>query len=329
MIEIRNLPPENLRLWYQVSYPEEIPSKRRKRKNEREIQEKVSQLKEKFQTGLERPDDFFLAFKDGKVAGKIYRYREMQMNNGSIEETGLWLLQAFVLRPDIKEEKIAGEIFTSFVKHIKNLSGCQELKIMLNHSMEFDLNQYLPEMNFYLQSQKQYFGKDLLDLDMKACEKDVSKLEYKTLSETGDRVFVKLYQKIQSSSLNSDSIEDSLEPEKAFQELKDPERFNPDLWVIAYKDNKPVGIVLPGIEKNRKPLRGFIQFIGVLPEYRGAGTGKILLKKGILEMAKLGAEEYMGSTETRNIPMMKVFSALGCHKANLYNMWTKKINDYL
>jgi len=324
MIEIRNLPTEDLRLWYQVSYPEEIPSKGRKRKNEREIQEKVSELKEKFQTGIEKPNDFFLAFKDGKVAGKIYRYRDMQLNNGSIEETGLWLLQAFVLRPDIKEEKIAGEIFTSFVKHIKNLSGWKELKIMLNHNMEFDLNKYLPEMNFYLQSQKQYFWKDLMEMDIEACEKDVSKLEYKTLPETGDKDFVKLFQKIQSSSLNSDSIEDALEPEKAFQGLKDPERFSPDLWVIAYKDNKPVGIVLPGIEKNRKPLRGFIQFIGVLPEYRGAGTGKILLKKGILEMAKLGAEEYMGSTETPNIPMMKVFSALGCHKANLYNMWTKK-----
>jgi len=176
-------------------------------------------------------------------------------------------------------------------------------------------------LGFYLQSQKQYFKKDLHNFKLKEYEKEISKLKYKNLPEVGDEIFIGIFQKIQSDSFNVDAINDANDPANGFNELKDPERFYAEMWFIAFLEEKPVGIVLAGIDKNLNPVTGFIQFVGVLPEYRNRGLGTILLKKGINEMTRSGAKAYIGSTDKKNIPMSKVFASLECRKGKLYNIW--------
>lgn len=318
-IRVENLTKDKTYFWFRVNYSETISEE-----EEKEIENKAEKLRDKFEKKLDNPGDFFVAFDEDKFLGKIYRYRDLYIQNGIVRENRLWLLQTFKTGHEIKDKAVISMVFKSFVEHIKELPGWKEIKIMLDDKENFNQEDVLFPLGFKLESQKQYFRKELDDTDLKDYEESISKLTYKNLTEIGDKPFISLLQKTQASSFNEDAIEDVIDPVKGFNEMKDPERFDPELWVTGFFRNKPVGFVLPGVEKNSKPHTGFIQLIGVLPEYRNRGFGKILLKKGIFELIKNGAEIYLGSTDKKNLPMIKLFKEAGCKEKNLYSMWKIK-----
>jgi GNAT superfamily N-acetyltransferase len=87
--------------------------------------------------------------------------------------------------------------------------------------------------------------------------------------------------------------------------------YHPETWVIAYQDNKPVGLVFPQ-RYDDKPEEGSLFMIGVVPEFRGKGLSKILHAKGLELLASVGVKEYVGSTDVKNEPMIRTFASNGC-----------------
>jgi len=315
MITVKNLSQEETDIWYKINAEE-------KGFSGEQIKEKGNSLREKFIKSEEDPSDFFITFKDGVPMGKIYRYREKDYKDGVFTDKGLWVLQGFSINISYPEMKT--EIFKSLINHIKGLPSWNEIKIMHTGSVENILEEYLISSGFSLEIRKQYFRKELKGLNTDEYEKETSIFTYKSLSQTGDDIFIRVFQNIQKDTINSNAQNDAEHPEEAFNDFKDPERFNPDIWFIAYHNDKPVGMVLPGVEEGRNPKEGFIQFIGILPEYRSRGFGKILLKKGILELCKQNGGIYIGSTDVLNVPMIKTFIHTGCNKTNIYDIWTTK-----
>lgn len=136
MISVRNLVSEKPELWYEINAEE-------KGLSHKEVKEKACSLKEKFIKSIENAEDFFIVFKDNIPAGKIYRYRDRELQDGSSAENGIWLLQSFSVKAVEKDRK--AELFKGLVEHVKHLSDWKELKIMLSGPTEDKLKNFLTE----------------------------------------------------------------------------------------------------------------------------------------------------------------------------------------
>ncbi len=134
---------------------------------------------------------------------------------------------------------------------------------------------------------------------------------YKTLAELGEERFLELM----ARASEGDPFEDSTARDTLadFRELVDyaGDKFDPTWWRAAYRNGTPVGVVLPQ-EFADRDAEGSLFYVGVLPQFRGHGYGKRLHAAGLEFMARNGIEHYVGSTDSRNMPMLAVFAANEC-----------------
>ena len=87
--------------------------------------------------------------------------------------------------------------------------------------------------------------------------------------------------------------------------------YDPAVWWLAYLGGSLAGFVFPQLYYDARTM-GSVWHIGVLPEFRGKGFGKILHARALETLRVLGAERYSGSTEPENEAMIRIFRANGC-----------------
>jgi ribosomal protein S18 acetylase RimI-like enzyme len=86
--------------------------------------------------------------------------------------------------------------------------------------------------------------------------------------------------------------------------LHDPER-----WWLAFDGKKPVGVLLATASAE---THGWdLAYVGVIPEARGRGVGRELVRKALFEARTADAECVTLSVDTRNRPAWKLYLALG------------------
>jgi ribosomal protein S18 acetylase RimI-like enzyme len=169
------------------------------------------------------------------------------------------------------------------------------------------VNRALERAAFVIHKEKVFVERDL--------ERFVSEradpFGYRSLAEIGEDRFLEVM--IEAST--GDPFEDpgSRDPRSDFRDLIEyaGERFDPTWWRVAYLERSPVGIVLPQAFSDRTN-EGTLFYVGVLPEFRGRGFGKVLHESGLGFLAARGVKRYVGSTDARNLPMIAVFRANRC-----------------
>ncbi|MBM7831660.1 GNAT superfamily N-acetyltransferase [Agromyces cerinus] len=79
-------------------------------------------------------------------------------------------------------------------------------------------------------------------------------------------------------------------------------------WRVATDESgEPVGFVIPA----RNSYHHIIAYVGVLPEYRGAGLIDGILAEGTRVLAEAGAPYIRASTDVGNVPMAAAFARAG------------------
>ena len=101
------------------------------------------------------------------------------------------------------------------------------------------------------------------------------------------------------------------DPEREWRELVEGAgaRFDPTRWLLVDDAKGPVGVVLPQAHDEKS---GTLFYVAVLPERRGEGLGTRLHAFGLERLADMGLPRYVGSTDVRNAPMLRVFARNGC-----------------
>lgn len=89
------------------------------------------------------------------------------------------------------------------------------------------------------------------------------------------------------------------------------EAFAPEQWFAVDDAAGPIGVVLPQLVHD-SPGEGTLFYVGVAPERRRAGFGTRLHTLGLALLQDLGAQFYLGSTDTRNTGMRKIFTTNNC-----------------
>jgi len=138
-------------------------------------------------------------------------------------------------------------------------------------------------------------------------------LSLHSLAEVGKAAF--------AATLEAASEGDPFEPEGAHDALRElgdliayaGDAFDPSAWWIVREGEEDVGAVLPQTEAD-EPEAGSIFYVGIVPEKRGRGFGRLLHALALDALAARGAKRYVGSTELRNAPMRRVFARNGCRE---------------
>jgi RimJ/RimL family protein N-acetyltransferase len=137
--------------------------------------------------------------------------------------------------------------------------------------------------------------------------------DYTSLADVGERAFVD----VMTRAAVGDPFEDvtSRDALTDFRELVEyaGETFDPRWWRIARVGRRTAGVVLP--QRFPGPRNeGTLFYVGVLPEERGKGLGRALHAAGLGFLASAGVSRYIGSTDDRNEPMIRIFEANGCRR---------------
>jgi GNAT superfamily N-acetyltransferase len=88
---------------------------------------------------------------------------------------------------------------------------------------------------------------------------------------------------------------------------------DPTGWLVAFDGDRPVGLVFASVERAPygSPERGWILEIGVTPEARGRGLGRVLLQRGLSVLAERGVRQVLARIDDRNAPSLRLFAAAG------------------
>lgn len=161
-----------------------------------------------------------------------------------------------------------------------------------------------------------------------------NRLVFRTLAEMSNEIFTDAIKRVTVGTLDkADSLElKNLGAEKAalnyFNILKDID-YRPNWWYLAYdSDGALVGLVVP--QKFSKK-EGAINYIGVVPDYRGQGYVHDLLAKGTSILKNDGIEHVIAEIDVNNIPLENALSRAGYKKRQtmwIYGMKLKKQMAY-
>lgn len=219
-----------------------------------------------------------------KIAGLSYEFGDFKIDNKSYLE----LSKAF-----------AKKLFTY----------CRSNSIVLDTvdlDLDKEINKFLDENGF-----KIYYTKILFERDVKNFEFGYDDIfEYESITETGEDEFINIY-----SQVLTDDPEGMKDPLDHFNEIKEylADKFNPKYCLVVKLKSKAIGVIIPQIFPDGEDWGG-IMHIGLIPEERHKGYGRILQAKCFELLKKQGVIKYVGSTNINNKSMLRVFEINGCKK---------------
>ncbi len=176
-----------------------------------------------------------------------------------------------------------------------------------DRSKSAQINAALERVGFEVEKRKAFVARTLTgDLPRPG-----TRFAFRTLAEAGKAEFLR----VMTEAAEGDPFEDMAgrDPEDDFRELQEAagDGFDPAAWMLAQVDGDVVGVVLPQ-EFQGRDREGTLFYVAVLPAFRGRGYGRALHAAGLAMLAERGVIRYVGSTDTRNGPMLRVFEANGC-----------------
>jgi ribosomal protein S18 acetylase RimI-like enzyme len=95
------------------------------------------------------------------------------------------------------------------------------------------------------------------------------------------------------------------------QKLEKSPTFDASGMFIAELDEKPVGIVEAHVDKFREEKKGFIWWLGVLPEYQRRGIEKLLARKAVESLRERGMEIAEAALDSTRESRIRIFKDLG------------------
>jgi len=241
--------------------------------------------------------DLFLAIADGKVIAYLDVSREV--------EIGRMVLDCMV-RPDERRKGIATELF-KHVTHYAAETGIQIIHIN-TASDNIAAKGLFQELGFTFVRHFIEFSFNFSDTPLP----DVPETEFtcrhlhhgeeQVLAELQNRAFVNTW------GFNPNTVGDIVYSLKL-------QAGNPSDIILAVKEKQIIGYcwTVAQAEKGISSAgqSGLIHMLGVDPEYRGQGAGKMLLSMGLHYLKEKGADSVILTADSENANACKLYSSFG------------------
>ena len=184
----------------------------------------------------------------------------------------------------------------------------------VSYNLYNDTEQYLDIKNLFL---KAGF---IVEQEKMAyiCEKadfvtSANELHFKSVAETGEDLFTDIVERVTVGTLDQLMAADavrlgSLQAAHEFVNALKKIDFNADWWRLGYDKDLLIGLIIP---QRFSEKEGAINYIGVLPEYRGRGYGLALLSEGTRILTENGIEKIYADIDIANKPLAFSLEKLG------------------
>ena len=84
-------------------------------------------------------------------------------------------------------------------------------------------------------------------------------------------------------------------------------KVNPEMFLVCEMDGKIVGTVMIGYEGHR----GWINYLGVLPEYQGQGLGRELMDRAEAKLVERGCAKINLQIRATNTKVIRFYKGIG------------------
>ena len=105
---------------------------------------------------------------------------------------------------------------------------------------------------------------------------------------------------------------------------------SPEDVIFCFQDNQPVGYcwtkINPGENKHQDAKKGRIHMLGVDPDYRGSGLGRIALMEGIRQLKSKGVQIVELTTDSMNQPAYDLYQSVGFEHSSTILWFEKPLN---
>jgi RimJ/RimL family protein N-acetyltransferase len=138
-------------------------------------------------------------------------------------------------------------------------------------------------------------------------------LLFRSLSEVGEAAFIAAIKQVSQGTLDQRIKQDREQQgtERHAQEFfEDMQRleYDPAWWHLVYtQEHELVGLIVPA----RNPTVAVIDYIGVVPQFRGHGYVDDLLAHGTISLFHAGFTTIQADTDVSNVPMANAFRRAG------------------
>lgn len=95
--------------------------------------------------------------------------------------------------------------------------------------------------------------------------------------------------------------------------------FQPELFFIAESENIIIGTVMTGYDGHR----GWLNYLGVHPEYRGTGCGKMLVEFSIQKLKELNCPKLNLQVRNSNTGVIDFYKRLGFAEHDVISLQLK------
>jgi ribosomal protein S18 acetylase RimI-like enzyme len=240
-------------------------------------------------------NNLFIYEQDGKFPGKLCLF---------VEEKNFIVFPAPAIRVCSDIKTIAVSLFKFAIEEGKRRDKKYIHSYLDDKNNHYEiLKEAFVEAGFCDNEHKILFGRKL-DKDLKPLGDE--KLEFITGRYFKEGYIKDLFKRSYLGSLDHAGCQFLPDLDDDFWTIKG---ISNDDFLIAYLGKEPVGFSsLFQIGENK----GSLGYICVLPEFRGRGYGDIIFAESLNRFRQKGFNEYLGSTNVKNFPMIEIFKRNGC-----------------
>jgi len=140
-----------------------------------------------------------------------------------------------------------------------------------------------------------------------------NELRFKSIAEVGEDLFTDVVERVTIGTLDQLMAADAVRlgnrcaAQEFVNDLKQFD-FNTDWWRLGYIGDLLIGLIIP---QRFNEQEGAINYIGVLPEYRGRGYGLVLLSEGTRILTENGVKKIYADIDVANKPLALALEKLG------------------
>jgi RimJ/RimL family protein N-acetyltransferase len=202
-----------------------------------------------------------------------------------------------------KDKKIKSRLMERFYAFVKK----NEVEVMTENTVrDRNQNKFMKECRLKIKYSKKLFTRSLRNFKSGGADN----LKYRSLPEIELNQFFSLFK-----ACVEDPIKKFDQFKKYINKMKKliHNTYDIENWKAVSLNNVNIGIVMPHIFPEDSKLGTLLQ-IGLKADYRGKGYGRKIHARGLELLKEMGAKRYLGSTETTNYAMLRVFELNGCRK---------------
>jgi len=146
-------------------------------------------------------------------------------------------------------------------------------------------------------------------------------IHWQTLQHADSSTFARVIRRSYIGSMDCPALTGIRSMDEVLASHKAAGDFNPGGWFLLLRGAEPVGVVLTCRVPNRSALE--VVYMGLVPEARGEGLGKVLLARAIRHARDCALSEVTLAVDENNAPARRLYAAMGFYTTGRRSAWIK------